>query len=144
MRKTTNNPFKPVWGLFAILLALIAINAVSHFTAGKDKVPWRTDLAAATVESKRESKPVMLYFTASWCEPCQVMKRETWSRDEVVGKLDAYVPVKIDIDQNVTLAERYGIESVPTLLVLDADGNIAKSSIYRLSPDEFINWISSS
>lgn len=59
-----------------------------------------------------ESKIVLIDFFADWCYPCKMMAPvvEEVSADEniKVGK--------VNIDENQELAERYGIESIPTII----------------------------
>ena len=139
-----NNPFKPVWGLFAILVVVAAISLISKATAREDKVPWRTDVPAAGLEAKQAGKPVLLYFTASWCGPCQQMRSATWGDPKVDAKLrSSYVPVKVDIDANRATALAYEIEAVPTMVLLDAEGNVARRTSGFLEPDEFLAWLTS-
>ena len=42
---------------------------------------WRSDLTAALENAAAQDKPVLAYFTAEWCPPCQIMKREVWPRE---------------------------------------------------------------
>src|SRR5690242_1204958 len=119
MSRPSNSAFKPLWGLFAILLGVSAVMIISKTMKPKEIVPWRTDLSAAREEAKRDSKPLLLYFTASWCGPCQEMKSVTWSDSAVEKKLRDYVPVKIDIDANQPLAQQYGIDGIPSFVLLD-------------------------
>lgn len=59
----------------------------------------------------------VLKFSASWCGPCQALGMTLKSVD------DWGVQIKeIDIDDNLDLAAKYSIRSVPTLVVLE-DGN---------------------
>ena len=139
-----NNPFKPVWGLFAILVVVAGISLFSKAMAREDKVPWRTDVAAAGLEAKQVGKPVLLYFTASWCGPCQQMRSATWGDPKVDAKLrSSYVPVKVDIDANRQTALDFGIEAVPTMILLGADGKVARQTSGFLEPDEFLAWLAS-
>jgi protein disulfide-isomerase len=136
-----NSAYKPLRVLFLIILALTAVTVIAKLSAPKDKIPWRTDIAAATEESRREGKPALLYFTASWCPPCQRMAGETWGQTDVEAKLQAYVPVKIDIDKDRATAESYRIDGVPTFVVLDKEGNVTKRTTGFLGAQDFLIWI---
>lgn len=58
----------------------------------------------------------LLYFTSSWCQPC---KQLAPIMDEVANE----VPVrKVDIDNEPTLAQQYGVRSVPTIVLVE-NGN---------------------
>jgi thioredoxin 1 len=59
--------------------------------------------------------PILVDFWASWCRPCLVVA--PWL-DELAEELDGRAHVaKIDIDENGDLVNRFGIRSVPTLVV---------------------------
>lgn len=60
-------------------------------------------------------KPVLVDFYAEWCGPCQMMKPRILDVAERIGG-DAKV-VQIDIDKEKELAERFRIQSVPTLII---------------------------
>ncbi|MFI1919204.1 thioredoxin family protein [Nocardia sp. NPDC020380] len=62
-----------------------------------------------------ERRPVIVDFTAVWCEPCRHLapKLERFARDEQ----DRVRVVSIDVDEHPEIAERYGIDGYPTLLV---------------------------
>ncbi|WP_406660225.1 thioredoxin domain-containing protein [Methanolobus sp. ZRKC3] len=69
------------------------------------------------------SKPELLDFSATWCGPCKMQKPIL---EEVKAKLGDKVEVKvIDVDENQALASQYGVQAVPTLVILK-DGEIAK------------------
>lgn len=59
---------------------------------------------------------VTKYFTAPWCGPCRSFKPVV---HEVIS--EGYDIEEINVDEETELATKYGIMSVPTLLVLDVD-----------------------
>lgn len=62
------------------------------------------------------ARPLVVQFGASWCGPCKQMTPEIESAAKTLdGSVDF---VKVDIDQCRALAQRWGIRSVPTLLLL--------------------------
>lgn len=73
------------------------------------------------VVDRSRTTPVLLDFWATWCEPCKKLSPalEKVTR-EMGGKL---VLAKVDIDQNPELADAFGVQSVPTVVLL-AGGKI--------------------
>ncbi|PKG32427.1 thioredoxin [Methanoregula sp.] len=70
------------------------------------------------------SKPVLFDFFATWCGPC---KMQTPIIEELAKKMGDAVEIrKIDVDQHMDLAEKYGIRVVPTLII-EKDGRVVQS-----------------
>ena len=54
-----------------------------------------------------------LYFSAAWCQPCKTLS-------PVMEQVGNTIPVKkINVDEQSDLAQRYGIRSVPTVVLLE-------------------------
>ena len=67
------------------------------------------------------SKPVLFDFFATWCGPCRM---QTPILEELEKKMGNAVEIKkIDVDQHMDLAEKYGIRVVPTLII-EKDGKV--------------------
>jgi thiol:disulfide interchange protein len=106
---------------------------VLGISAPADTIPWRTDFAAALAESRTSGKPLLLDFSASWCPPCQVMKHDVWPDPAVNTAVTAnYIPVFMDADSPATqdAARRYQVETIPRIIVVDADGKVLKDGTY--------------
>jgi thioredoxin 1 len=89
----------------------------------------------ALSKAKAENKLVFMDAYTSWCGPCKMMKQNTFP-DAMVGKVfnEKYVSVAIDMEagEGIELAQKYQVQGYPTLLFLDAEGNIIKNELgYR-------------
>ena len=71
-----------------------------------------------------DNKLVVADYTATWCGPCRVVAPLI---DKLSGEYNGRATVvKIDIDENADVAKKYGIKSIPAVLVFK-DGEVVES-----------------
>jgi thiol-disulfide isomerase/thioredoxin len=80
------------------------------------------DARAALARARREGRPVLLVFGATWCAACQAQRRAL-EAPELAVALGATATVWVDTDAEPALADEFGVQSLPHLFVLDGDGS---------------------
>ena len=76
-------------------------------------------------EVLRSDVPVLVDFWASWCGPCRMLSPIV---DEVAEEVTGAKVGKVNVDEQPELAARYGIMTIPTLLVFK-NGEVATNSV---------------
>ena len=133
---------RPVIFIAVVFGAVLALTAVSKWMTPAELVPWRGDLSAAQTESRASNKPILLYFTAEWCGPCQEMRRRVWSDAAVAEATKSVIPVRLDVDREPKLAQQYRVDAMPTFLMLSPGGEVSRTHVGAMEAQEFINWLS--
>ena len=78
----------------------------------------------------------ILKFTAPWCAPCKAMS-VYWNN--VVEDFDVEVE-EINIEEDTDTTQRYNVKSVPTMIILDDDGNVVSNKTGALSESQLKDW----
>lgn len=118
-------------------LVLLLLSASSACVAASGETRWRNSYSQAQAEAKKSNKRVLVEFYAEWCGPCKMMAKTTLKDPKVVPLLDKFVPVRLDVDKEKAMAERYQVESIPRAAVLTTDGKLVRLSIGYKNADEF-------
>ena len=139
-----------------VLGVVAAVGVALTLALGLDLVrnAHQTELAAWSTPAQWPShtsdtlpeRPVLIRFTASWCPPCQAMKRDVFSRTDIAEQIEAdFFAVSVDIDNtdpNTTdLTHRYGIDSIPAFVVVDVRGHEITRSTGGMSPSDFSTFL---
>ena len=76
-------------------------------------------------EVLESEKPVLLDFWASWCGPCRMVSPIV---DEIAEERSDIAVGKVNVDEQPELAGKFGVASIPTLVVL-REGRIVRQSV---------------
>ena len=77
-------------------------------------------------EVLKADKPVLVDFWATWCGPCRMLAPTIAKiAEEQIGKVKV---CKLDVDECPTLAARFGISSIPTLMVFK-NGQLVNTAV---------------
>ncbi len=99
------------------------------------RVEWRAWGADAFAEAKKTDRPVLLSLTASWCGPCHEMDVRTFDEPRIAANInDSFVPIRVDVDRNPRVRERYNMGGFPTTAFLTPTGKLLTGATY-LGPD---------
>nr|WP_316642172.1 thioredoxin fold domain-containing protein [uncultured Roseateles sp.] len=114
----------------ATLLALsLAQPAFAAASAAGPSVAWQAaagdaDIERAFAQARSEKKPVLLYWGAKWCPPCNQLKATLFNRQDFIERSRAFVAVHIDGDLPGAqkLGTRFKVRGYPTMILFNTDG----------------------
>jgi thioredoxin 1 len=88
----------------------------------------------------KSAEPVVVDFWAEWCGPCRMIAP---ALEEIAGQLGDKVKIlKLNVDENPNTAAKYGIMSIPTLMLFK-NGEIASRQVGAAPKQKLQQWISS-
>lgn len=87
-----------------------------------------------------QNKPVLIDFFAEWCGPCKMMAPILQDVKKELG--DSISIIKIDVDKNQNLANKYQVRGVPTLMLFKEGKQLWRQS-GLLQKNDIINILNS-
>ena len=120
-------PIRTLAAAVALTLAVTACQNAGEDTqvAAASEIAWRHgDVDDALAEAKEAGKPVILYWGAVWCPPCNQMKATLFKDPAFIAETENFIPVYLDGDTEGAQrwGEQFGISGYPTVIILQPDG----------------------
>lgn len=81
--------------------------------------------------------PVLVDFFATWCGPCSMLAPVI---EEIAENADGYKVGKLDVDESMEIAMKYGVQSIPTLIVFK-NGEVSATNVGVITEDEIYDMI---
>ena len=95
--------------------------------------------ASFEAEVLKANGPVVVDFWAEWCGPCRMIAP---ALEEIAGAMgDKVKIVKLNVDENPDTAAKYGIMSIPTLMLFK-NGEVASRQVGAAPKQKLQQWIS--
>lgn len=88
----------------------------------------------------KASGPVLVDFWAEWCGPCKAIAPILDDLSAEMG--DKVTILKLNIDDNPRIPQKYGIRGIPTLMLFK-DGQVAATKIGALRKEQLKEWVES-
>jgi len=77
-------------------------------------------------ELKNSNTPLLIDFSAEWCQPCKMMPPILKQVKQQMG--DKVKIIKVDVDKNPAVAKQYMIQNVPTLMIFKSGQTVFRQA----------------
>lgn len=88
-------------------------------------------------EVMRSDKPVLIDFFATWCGPCSMVSPIV---DQIAEERSDLKVCKVDVDEQGELASRFGVSSIPMLVVVK-NGKISAQSVGAMPKEKILELV---
>lgn len=91
----------------------------------------------ATFADDVKEGTVLVDFYADWCGPCKMIAPVL---EQIAAESDDFKIVKLNVDENMAVAQKYGVRAIPTLFVMK-DGEVAAQKAGFMPKDALVSWV---
>jgi thiol-disulfide isomerase/thioredoxin len=119
------------------LIALPFSASAGEFPKGSPA--FLTSYSKVLEAQKASGKPAIIVFSATWCPPCQAMKKTVYPSDAVKPFHDKFIWAYLDTDaaENKQSAAKFKVDGIPHIEITNSAGASIGQQIGGISPAEF-------
>lgn len=105
------------------ILSVLALGLSFSAKADEASLTFHSDFKKAEAAAKKEGKPIITIFSATWCPPCQTMKKKVYPSNTIkpFHKEFVWAYLDADVSANRKLMNKYGVEGIPHIAFLSSD-----------------------
>ncbi|MBN2163274.1 MAG: thioredoxin family protein [Pontiellaceae bacterium] len=133
------------WRVFWLTFLVLSLAYAWYcFYTPSNSVSWFHGYTEAQEKAVQSDKPMVLFFTATWCVPCRIMKRTVWADEQVTTEVnEQFIPLMLYADDPdmAGVFKRYGVMATPTTIITDPRGNVLDWVQGKIEKNDFLNFL---
>lgn len=141
-------PILHFWRCFWLAFLVISIAYAAYcYYVPPNRIAWAEGYDNARANAIATDKPMILFFTAKWCVPCRIMKRQVWADPEVMEQVNRhFIPVMVEVGDSKSsdLMQRYDVKGAPVTIITSPDGRALTWQAGGMGKDEFVGFLDES
>lgn len=103
------------------------------------RVPFVEGYARGYQRAQQQGKPMLVFFSAEWCNFCRQMAAETFADAEVVKWSSRFVCIRVDADAEPDVCRQFRVEGYPTVQFLSPQGVPLNRVVGRRPADQLLS-----
>jgi thiol:disulfide interchange protein DsbD len=134
--------------IFKIIFTVVVLSLSVYALIPQKKLEpeWQKFSLEKFEMSKNNHEKMIIDFYADWCIPCKELDAITFSNEKVIEKTKEFTCYKVDMTKTMDekteqYSKKFSIVGMPTVLIIDSNGNEVERITGFVNPDEFLNSI---
>jgi thioredoxin-related protein len=122
-----------------LLLPFLLLSSIAF-----GETSWINNYELALANAKQKSKPIFVDCFADWCVWCHRLEKEVYTDSKFETFLQGFIPLRLDVEDGADgsrVAASYGVDSLPSILILDSDGKLLNRIGGFMDANELTNEI---
>ncbi len=129
------------WGPIALVGGVLALYLLTSPRAAPLPEGWMVDYDEAVAEAVATDRHMLVAFNMKGCGPCTMMDRLVLPEPRIIAALQALVPLRVNVDRQWKIAERFHVRGTPTYAVIDVKGNVLDQCSGFQPVDRFLGFV---